>query len=105
MNQKSIDTVVNQIVKFYKPDKIFLFGSYASGIPTENSDIDLLIIKSTNEKPLSRIRFIRNHLNPYPFALDIFVYTPNEYLSMKNSINTLPYYVNKEGKLLYSKDA
>jgi predicted nucleotidyltransferase len=30
-----------------KPDKIILFGSFANGTPTEQSDIDLFLIKDT----------------------------------------------------------
>jgi len=32
------------------PEKIILFGSYANGTPTEDSDIDLFLIKDTNEQ-------------------------------------------------------
>ncbi len=32
-------------LKILNPDKIILFGSYAYGIPTEESDIDLFLIK------------------------------------------------------------
>ena len=41
-----IEKVKHEIVERLKPlnpDKIILFGSYAYGTPTENSDIDTLI--------------------------------------------------------------
>lgn len=41
--------VIEIIIKKYKPTKIILFGSYAYGNPTEESDIDLLIVKETKE--------------------------------------------------------
>jgi len=34
--------------------RIILFGSYAYGNPDEDSDIDLLIVKKTNERPIDR---------------------------------------------------
>ena len=44
----NIDVLIPQIVKRLlplKPDKIVLFGSHAYGTPTEESDIDLFLIK------------------------------------------------------------
>jgi predicted nucleotidyltransferase len=43
--QKEIDTIKEQIIKKYKPDKIILFGSAARGDFNLDSDVDLLIIK------------------------------------------------------------
>lgn len=45
-----IKKVVDTLVEEYKPDKIILFGSYAYGTYTEDSDIDILIIKKTDKK-------------------------------------------------------
>jgi len=45
-----IKEIVGILTEKYKPEKIILFGSYAYGNPTEDSDIDLLIIKETDKK-------------------------------------------------------
>jgi predicted nucleotidyltransferase len=45
-----IKEIVDILIKQYHPSKIILFGSYAYGKPTEDSDIDLLIIKETDKK-------------------------------------------------------
>jgi predicted nucleotidyltransferase len=37
---------VNIVAEVVDPDRIILFGSYAYGKPTEQSDIDLLVIKN-----------------------------------------------------------
>jgi predicted nucleotidyltransferase len=49
-----IAKIVDRITKDYGPRKIILFGSYASGNPTEDSDIDLFIIKNTDKRPIDR---------------------------------------------------
>lgn len=46
--------IVDKIKKDYGPDKIILFGSYAYGVPDKDSDIDLLIIKDTQDRPIDR---------------------------------------------------
>lgn len=45
-----IKKIIDTLVKKYHPVKIVLFGSYAYGIPDEDSDFDLLIIKDTDKK-------------------------------------------------------
>ncbi len=50
---EQIQSVVEVLVDHFEPDKIVLFGSYADGTATEQSDIDLLVIKDT-DLPKSR---------------------------------------------------
>jgi len=46
-NQKEIKKITKQIVEKYKPEKIIIFGSFAWGKPSKDSDVDLFIIKNT----------------------------------------------------------
>ena len=52
--QETIQDIVQKIVAGYSPQKVILFGSYLSGNPDQNSDIDLLIIKDTKKRPIER---------------------------------------------------
>ena len=45
-SNEEISEFVNLVAEVVDPDKIILFGSYAYGKPTEQSDIDLLVIKN-----------------------------------------------------------
>lgn len=54
-----IQGIVGRLVERYAPKKIILFGSYAYGRPDEDSDIDLLIIKSTHERFSERLDAVR----------------------------------------------
>ncbi len=47
-------TIVQRIADGYKPEKIILFGSYAYGQPRPDSDLDLLIVKQTDKRPIDR---------------------------------------------------
>lgn len=53
-DKEFIRSITELIVRSYAPKKIILFGSYAHGEPTDESDIDLLIIKDTDKKPIER---------------------------------------------------
>lgn len=46
--------IAKKIKTNYKPEKIILFGSYAYGKPTRDSDIDMLIVKKTKKKSMDR---------------------------------------------------
>lgn len=76
-NQKEIKKIVNRIAKEYKPEKIYLFGSYAWGKPTIDSDFDLFIIKKTKENKHSRQLKVRKIIKG-ELPVDILVYTPKE---------------------------
>lgn len=52
--RKHIRDIVAKVVADYQPQKVILFGSYAYGRPDEDSDIDMLIVKDTQERPLDR---------------------------------------------------
>lgn len=51
---QEIERIVKQIAEGYRPLKVILFGSYAWGEPTEDSDIDLLVVKETPERFIDR---------------------------------------------------
>ncbi len=46
--KKIINEIVNKIAEKFSPLKVILFGSYAYGNPTKDSDIDLLTIKESS---------------------------------------------------------
>ncbi|MCS6951165.1 MAG: nucleotidyltransferase domain-containing protein, partial [bacterium] len=57
-----LDDIVKKLVESYAPQKIILFGSYASGRAREDSDIDLLIVKDTQQPHLDRWREVKRLL-------------------------------------------
>ena len=52
--KKVIQEIAEKIKREYKPEKIILFGSYAYGKPTKDSDIDLFIVKETSKRRIDR---------------------------------------------------
>src|SRR3990172_11791072 len=52
--EREIEGIVKQIAEGYQPLKVILFGSHAWGQPTEDSDIDLLIVKETSDRFIDR---------------------------------------------------
>ena len=79
--EKILSNMVETIKAKYAPEKIIMYGSFAYGVPDENSDIDLLIIKETSERPLDRRVRVRRIVDirdsSYP-AFSPLVLTPEE---------------------------
>jgi len=98
-----IDDIVKKIVVEYSPQKIILFGSYASGIPTEDSDIDLLIIKETDNRPIDRWtevkRLLRDRSREAPVSP--LVYTPKELSDRMEIKDFFIQEILEKGKVLY----
>lgn len=104
LQQRQIDKLIEEIVLGYEPEKIYLFGSYASGKQTSDSDIDLFIIKNTSKRKIERNREVRKCIKTFPQSgLDIFIFTPIELQKgLQQTIN-----IGKEaittGKLVYER--
>lgn len=101
VTQEQIDKVTNRIVEKFNPQKIILFGSYASGTPTEESDLDLLIIKDSNLPSRIQNRKVRKIISDLRIPMDVIVKTNKEFDTYKDIIGTIIYPANKFGKVIY----
>ena len=70
--EERIRKIGERIKKEYRADQVILFGSYARGDATEDSDIDLFIVAPTKERFFQRMatvrRLIRDLRNGFPIA-------------------------------------
>lgn len=67
-----IKAISERLKKEYNAEKVILFGSYARGETTEDSDVDILVIAPTTERFFERMatvkRLIRDLRNGLPVA-------------------------------------
>jgi len=75
-----LEKIVKRLVDVYRPEKIILFGSYAYGAPHEDSDVDLLIIKTTSQPFIDRLAQVRKILTDPTRSVPLgpIVLTPEE---------------------------
>ena len=82
ITEQQINLLRDVIVETMHPKKIYLFGSYANGVPNEESDLDILIeIENTTLKSSKRNIEVWTQMDKYnelDFSKDIFVYTALE---------------------------
>ncbi len=101
--RREINAVVKRIAAQFDPERIILFGSQAYGKPHQYSDVDLLVVMKTKERPLVKQLEIARALSPHPFGLDILVYAPRE---IKSRIALGDYFLREivaKGKVLYER--
>lgn len=102
-----LDQMVQAIVDEVDPDQVILFGSCARGDNREDSDVDLLVIESepfgkTRSRRLEAVRLWRA-LSSFVVPKDIVVYSRNEALRWRGSVNHILGRAFREGKVLYER--
>ena len=86
----------------YQPEAVLLFGSAASGDIHEWSDLDLIIVKETNERFLDRIKRVITLLEPQ-VGVDIIVYTPEELAQLSEERVFVRDEIIAKSRVLYAK--
>jgi predicted nucleotidyltransferase len=99
--------IVQRLVATAQPEKIILFGSWATGKNRPDSDLDLLVIESEpfgkGRSRLEEIGRIERALGRLPYATDILVYSHHEIERWKASKNHVLGRAIREGKVLYAR--
>jgi predicted nucleotidyltransferase len=67
-----IQKLCERIAREFQPEKIVLFGSQAYGIPTDSSDIDLLVVMPYSDSPLRKAGEILSRLRVW-MPVDLIV--------------------------------
>ena len=98
MNQ--IEDFSRRIAKEFEPHRIILFGSYADGKPTPDSDVDLLVIMPFEGRPVEKSVEIRMKLLP-EFPLDILVRTPENIEHRLSMGDFFMQDILRKGRILY----
>jgi len=86
----------------YRPERVLLFGSLAVGDTGEWSDIDLVIIKETNQRFLDRIKEVMQLLRPR-VGVDILVYTPAEFARLSQERAFVRDEIMGKGRVVYER--
>lgn len=102
LTQSTLREITERIRKDLHPDSIILFGSHAWGEPTEDSDVDLLVIVPESIEP-AHTRAARAHraLRGISVPCDIVVRTQAEMDRINRVRSSLLYRALTEGKPLH----
>ena len=104
VTRQEIQVTCNDIVQEFHPLQIILFGSYAYGTPTEDSDVDLLVVM-----PIPKSEFrnkaveIRQRIQ-YNFSMDLLVRSPEEIAYRVSYNDWFLREITEKGELLHGSN-
>ena len=100
---RQINDIVDRIALNYNPEKIILFGSYALGNFSDDSDLDFILVKDTNTPKYKRGLEVRRLFYGLPIPMDFKIYTSSEF---NNELSNQYSFLNsaiKGSKILYER--
>lgn len=105
ISEQTIQQAVDRLVAAANPSKVILFGSYARGDATENSDLDLMVIEPQLEDKLGEMVRLRQVLRPLRIPVDVLVYSQDYVDEWGHLPGTALYWALHEGKVLHEVGA
>ena len=99
---KEVVQIKDIISSSLKVKKIILFGSYAKGTNTNESDIDICIITDEKKRKLDLLRMLRKSLYKYiSKPIDLLIYKSSEFDHRANTLKSIEREIRKEGVTIY----
>lgn len=103
-----VRAIIGQVVEVlkanYEPERIVLFGSWAYGAPSEESDVDVLIVKRTDQPFHRRWAQVCQLVQPLVKGIDFspFVMTPEEVAQRQRARDPFLEEIFARGATLYA---
>ena len=101
ISEQTIQQAVARLVAAAQPSKIILFGSYARGDATEDSDLDLMVIESEVSNKFDEMVRLHRAVGDVGIGVDVLVYSDHEASRRSQVPGTVLYWAFREGKVLY----
>ncbi len=94
VTEEAVDAIVDRVVTELQP---------VYGTPSEDSDVDLLVIMETDDRPADRYVAVSRLIRPRPFPLDIIVKTPEEIAQALEQGDFFIREIINQGRVLYER--
>ena len=105
VTRQEIQATCDDIVREFAPLQVILFGSYAYGTPTEDSDVDLLVVMDIPKSEfLNKAIEIRQRIS-YRFGMDLLVRSPEEIAYRVSYNDWFLREITEKGELLHGSAA
>jgi len=98
-----LDNIVRVLAETGTVSQIFLFGSYARGEETPDSDIDLCVLtpEKVNDRFETAGKFRRKIIDIQTMPLDLLAFNHDEFYTYTDFRASFQYEIAKNGVLLY----
>ncbi|MCJ7626523.1 MAG: nucleotidyltransferase domain-containing protein [Anaerolineaceae bacterium] len=103
IEHEKLDEITQRILDVSQPEKIILFGSFARGTSTPNSDLDLLVILKDVDTPRAESNRLRRALRGLLIPIDIIVASPDQIDRYGDAPGLIYRTALKEGVIIYER--
>ncbi|MFF7534500.1 nucleotidyltransferase domain-containing protein [Streptomyces bobili] len=103
MTDEEIDSIVGRIVEVARPERVLMFGSYAKGRATVNSDLDLLVVMPTDAPASMRASEVEPYLGGWAVPVDLHFVTAEELEEYGREEHHFLHSVLRSGRTLYQR--
>ena len=104
VTREEIQATCDDIVQEFTPLQVILFGSYAYGTPTEDSDVDLLVVMDIPKSEFRNKAIEIRQRIPSRFSLDLLVRSPEEIAHRVSYNDWFLREITEKGDFLYEAD-
>ena len=104
VTREEIQATCDDIVQEFTPLQVTLFGSYAYGTPTEDSDVDLLVVMDIPKSEFRNKAIEIRQRIPSSFSLDLLVRSPEEIAYRVAYNDWFLREITEKGDFLYGSD-
>jgi len=101
VDEQLMAEIVQRIRRTIIAEKIVLFGSHARGDASDTSDLDILVIASSEQPRHRRAAPLYHILRDIPLPMDILVFSPAEVRKWENVPRAFVTTALREGRILY----
>ena len=99
---RQIQAYADEVARRYRPEKIILFGSYAGGRPSPDSDVDLLVVMPHARRAPVQAAAIKTAVRA-PFPLDLLVRSPRRFRQRVEAGDSFLREVAERGRVLHER--
>ena len=103
ISRQDIEEFAAKIAEQFQPEKIILFGSYAYGTPTPDSDVDLMVIMDHDTRNVEKAIEIDCSLDRR-FPVDLFVRKPEDIRRRVEMHDSFIRTIINRGKTIYARE-
>lgn len=103
LDDELLTEISRRIIDGFAPERVILFGSYAEGRATRDSDLDLLVVTA---QPLSREEIqtrTESLFRDMPLPIQIITISQQEYEETRDVIGGIAYPAAKYGRVIYEE--
>ena len=102
---EKVDLAVKAAIGVANPSRVFIFGSWARGEATSESDLDLaVLVPESRQSEIPELRRqISAQLKEVRMSVDLILVTEEYFARFMASINSIYYKIANQGKLVYEQ--